>query len=447
MFDTLTVQLNLLAESSLQTPALAFPVYILAGMTGSLFPCVYPLIPITVAFLQKRRSENQPLWLHPLVYWAGTVIAYALLGFVAAIGGGAFNTMMQNGAVITATGFLFLFLTFAMIDWHPVQFTGASKISDRARHRAGLPFTGLMGFGAGFVASACVAPALVTMLIFIAKASAASSQPVLTVLYGGSLSAAFGAGLGVPFFLAGVFGARLPRSGGWMNGFKWAFAIIILGAAVLQLDKGFSVMGFESMERTLILGGLGLIALAAILGLKPPAKEDRPALTRFIFALFALVLGASTLFRGINPPSSGSSVGLTGQNPVPAYSGDFTSETVPKETIAGIVFYRDNDYAIHLAKKTGKPVFIDFYADWCTNCKDFYKLLEATPDLQQALGNAVVLKIKDTDPFFIPYQDDMDRYAELSIGLPFFVILSPEGKLLWKTTNYRDTAGMIENLK
>ena len=168
MFESLN-QLLALAEGSLSNPATAVPVYVLAGLASSLFPCVYPLIPVTAGFLQNRQRAGQTRWLHPLVYWSGTVLSYTILGLVAAIGGGAFNIFLQNGYVILGMGLLFLFLTFVMLDWVPLNWSAGDRLMHRAAAYGGLFFTLLMGVVAGLVASACVAPALVTMLVFIAR--------------------------------------------------------------------------------------------------------------------------------------------------------------------------------------------------------------------------------------------------------------------------------------
>lgn len=460
MLDQASIAMDQLVQSSLHDPLLAFPVYILAGLLSSTFPCVYPLIPVTVGFLQKRSTTERGKWMHPLFYWLGTVSMYAILGLGASIGGGAFNSIMQNGVVIVGTGFLFLFLAFAIMDWFPLQFSGGQKLMEEARSRSGYSFTFAMGLGAGLIASACVAPALVTMLLFIAQTSASGTIELSTVLYGSGLSAAFGIGIGTPLLLAGIIGARLPRSGGWMNYAKYLFALLILFAALYQFEKGFRVLGYTFMDIMLILGGLALIAFAAILGLKPPERSDRPALTGFIFALFALVIGSGIVIKGIafsekkqssaEKSRSLSSFALTGPSES-LYTDPKQIKSlepdVKKEVISGVTFYRDTRFARSISFLENKPLFIDFYADWCTNCKDFYRLIGENEKLKHALQNdAIVLKIKDTDPEFGTLMDHPD-YQELNVGLPFFAVLNPAGEQTWKTTNYRDTDGMIQALQ
>ena len=109
-------------------------------------------------------------------------------------------------------------------------------------------------------------------------------------------------------------------------------------------------------------------------------------------------------------------------------------------------WFRDREIVFQKAEKSGKPIFIDFYADWCTNCKEFQKLSISDLALNRALlENAVLWKIEDTDPIFEEYAND-ERFPELKIGLPFFVILSPKGDLIFKTNDYLATKRMIEKL-
>lgn len=438
MLESLTVFIEQTVQSSLGTAYIAIPVFLVAGVASSLFPCYYPLIPVTAGFLQKRSEEGEARWKHPLIYWAGTVITYAILGSLAALGGGAFNTIMQSGPVILLTGFLFLYLAAAMMDWASLTF-GAERFMQKASGHSGATFTLFMGMGAGLIASACVAPALVALLVFIAEAAAREGLSAATIGYGSLLSTAYGVGIGLPLFTVGVIGASLPKSGGWMLTVKYSFATLIGIVAVFQLIQGFTVMGFSTMEINLILFGLALLIAGALLGLKPPETSDRPAVTKFAFALIFVILGASLTFSGINffsesATSSGAN-GAMGSNP---------DEEIFEE-VGNLHFHRNPNPAFEQARTEGKPIFVDFYADWCSNCKDFERLALRDERLNNALSEVVLIKIHDVDPVFDEYMND-PKYPELRIGLPFYIVFTPDGDFHWKSSNYRDTEGMIQAL-
>jgi len=116
----------------------------------------------------------------------------------------------------------------------------------------------------------------------------------------------------------------------------------------------------------------------------------------------------------------------------------------PPEKIGDLLFFRNTDQAIKKSKSENKPLFIDFYAEWCINCKRFNELVANNAELSDALAqNAVLLKIYDTDPIFENYRKNPD-FKELNIGLPLFVVQNPDGTLKWKTMHYKDTKGMIQ---
>ncbi len=448
MIESLTATLDGLLSSLMNQPAAnpvtSIAIYMAAGLASSLFPCYYPLIPITAGFLRRRAQppaaggdiataqKNDPLWLHPLVYWMGTVLLYLLFGLVAASGGQALSRIMQNGWVVLGFGVIFLYLTLAMLDLVPLGLERARSLVDRAAARRGLFFTLLMGMAAGLAASACVSPALVTILLFIAQQGSSGGS----VGFGMILAVAYGTGLGIPLFLSGVLGAKLPQSGKWMNPVKYGFAAVIYLAAFLQLEKGFVVLGVKPDHASLLLLYFTGFALLFLFGLPRIFRKKMQAgqvdLMRFrrlqAAAIFALLVIFSLPFL------------LTGER----REMDDEALAGVTETVGTVVFHRHPGEAFDRAAREKRAVFIDFYADWCTNCKDFTRLIETDAALAAGLNEAVPLKIYDTDAAFDRFAE---RYPELNIGLPFFLVLSPDQALIFKTTNYRDGAGMIQAIR
>lgn len=437
MIESINQVVNSWALQSLNS-YLAYPFYFTAGLLGSLFPCVYPLYPVTAGFLRNRARNKEASWRHPLLYWLGMVLAYTLLGILAALSGGAFNSLMQSGIVIVLLGFLFLFLAFVSLDWFHLHWNLGQSWVQRIIGREGSLFTFLMGNLAGLVASACVAPVLVSMLVLLAQNS--TGNALYRVWQGGSLCLAFGGGIGLPFFITGVLGARLPRSGVWQLFVKYAFALAIALAALYQIQKGFETMGWSAEQIYLILGAMFLLFLAVFysnLAFTASFAKDRHSQTKLYFALLALAFSFAMLTRSFVYPGNAELPKIS-KKQIPIRESKPTQEY---ETVGPLRFYRDPDFALQLAQKKKSPVFIDFYADWCANCKDFTRLVNKDKALQSILKKAVLVKIYDTDPAFRKYSQD-PRFPELRIGLPFFVVLEANGKLRWKTTDYRDTSGM-----
>lgn len=117
------------------------------------------------------------------------------------------------------------------------------------------------------------------------------------------------------------------------------------------------------------------------------------------------------------------------------------SEAPKFEKKGKLTWYLDKEAAYIEAKKTGKNVFIDFYANWCTNCKAFEKMTHEDETLIASLESTVLLKIYDTTPAFQEYSAD-SRFPELKVGLPFFVITNTDGELVYKTNDYMKTEEM-----
>lgn len=110
-------------------------------------------------------------------------------------------------------------------------------------------------------------------------------------------------------------------------------------------------------------------------------------------------------------------------------------------------WFRSKEEVYRIAKETGKPIFIDFYADWCTNCREFQKLTLSNKEWNETFKNKAILwKVYDTDPIFEEFANN-PNYPELKIGLPFFLILDANGKMIYKSNDYLDTKGMIETIQ
>jgi thiol:disulfide interchange protein DsbD len=115
---------------------------------------------------------------------------------------------------------------------------------------------------------------------------------------------------------------------------------------------------------------------------------------------------------------------------------------VATETKGQLTWYLNRDDAVKAAREQGKPIFVDFFAYWCANCKAFEHLTETNQALIAGLKNAVLLKIYDTDPEFKGFQNDT-RYPELKVGLPFFIIMDADDHLIYKTSDYTRSEEML----
>ena len=281
-----------------------------------------------------------------------------------------------------------------------------------------------MGAGAGLLSSACVGPVVVSVLVGLVVAADAVT-PAL-VVESATKMAVFGLGVGLPVVCIGVFGLSLPRAGRWMVWVQRAFGLLIAYFALGYAAKGLVGLGLDAGVATSVeLGAILVLGAAFFLQHQDKALHERG---RHAFLVLAAVSGFFVMARGLLPAG-------------PTATAAEVSTRRPSETEHGLTWYLDRAQAYDEASKTGKLVFIDFYGSWCTNCKAFQANIGTDDRLRAALGNAVLLKVYDTSPLFKEYRADQ-RFPELSVGLPFFLITDAEGNVVYKTNDFTKTDEM-----
>ncbi|HYL21121.1 MAG TPA: cytochrome c biogenesis protein CcdA [Gemmatimonadales bacterium] len=226
-----------------ERPLVALGVLFGAGVATSLTPCIYPMIPITVAIIapsagagagavpSRRRAAQLTL-----VYVLGLALFYALLGLLAGLTGSLFGSVSSHPWALFAMGNLLLVFGLAMLDVIPIA--APERLAAWAGRLAGgsVPAVFLLGATSGIVAAPCGAPAFAVVLTWVATTRSA--------LLGFVYLFVFSLGMTALLFVAGVFSgtlAALPRPGRWTVGIKKAAGVVILAMAeyyFIQVGKG-----------------------------------------------------------------------------------------------------------------------------------------------------------------------------------------------------------------
>jgi thiol:disulfide interchange protein DsbD len=407
--------------SSGDTSLASYFFLLIGGALASLLPCTYPLYPITVNILKSRSSISKK-FIHPLFYFFGIVSMYFLFGIIASMSGGAFNTILRlpiSNLVIAICIFL-LGLSSVELLYIPL-FSGASG-DTKNKSVFG---TYIMGMGAGLLSSACVGPVVVSILIGIA---AQSTHITLALAFTAALKMlAFGIGLGIPFLLIGVFGLSLPKSGGWMKYIQWALGILIIYFSYVYLEK--ALLGYGLTDGTSLSIALGSSAVIIAAYYYQPMEQMPHQKMRKALLLLLGIIGVLILFKSLAPQT----VLTTNEN---------IKEVTKTEIKNGLTWYLTKEEAYKKSKETGKMVFIDFHADWCSNCKEFQRIIQNNEEFNKSLQNVVLLKVYDTSPDFEIFKNDT-LYPELKVGLPFFIITDKNGNLIYKTNDFMKTDDMM----
>ncbi|NLI74833.1 MAG: protein-disulfide reductase DsbD [Candidatus Riflebacteria bacterium] len=384
--------------------AWALLVAFLGGFLVSLTPCVYPMIPITLSIIggrQENTSFGRGLGLS-VTYVAGLSLTYALLGLIVAVFGAQVRGLLQGPTFQLGMAVIFVLLALSMFDLFLLQ------VPDTLRQRfVGVRSTGpggifLLGMVSGLMASPCVAAPLAGILAFIAASG--------SLLLGFTMLLAFAWGMGLILVLIGAFSGSLnalPRAGDWMVTIKEFYGFLLLGAAF------YFAQPFIGSPWAGLLTAALLAAFAGFLGLFRPVSAEARLGERVSRCLGVVALAVACAFA----VSSAGQWGLCLQPPEPAAAA---------APAAGLPFWHDRlADGLAQAAREGKPVFVDFRADWCTICLELEKTVFPHPDVAGTLQKYVLVKIDATDP------DEATTEVLrqfVVVGLPTLVVLGADGR-------------------
>lgn len=399
---------------------------LIGGILASLLPCTYPLYPITINVLKSRTADNNK-FVQPIIYFVGIASMYFLFGIIASMTGGAFNSILHYPITNLIIAVVIFILGLSSMDLLYLPIFSGTSISNEKTSLIG---TYLMGMTAGLLSSACVGPVVVSILIGIASTSAKIS--IAVSLVAATKMLLFGIGVGLPFLLIGVFGLSLPKSGKWMKYIQLMLGALIIYFSYVYFEKALLGYGFLSSDIILISVGILIVLIASYhLQSEEVLIYQR---TKKSLILITGIIGLFLLIKGFNITSE-----------ISSKSNDATSASKlePKTEQKGeLTWYLDKEAAYAAAKEKSKPVFIDFHADWCTNCKEFQKTTQSNAALKEVLKNAILLKVYEGSATFQKFVAD-SRFPELKVGLPFFIITDKDENLLYKTNDYLKSDEMI----
>ena len=454
-----------------------FLISLLAGFAGVLTPCVFPMIPMTVAFFSQGSAERGKAVFKALIFGISIVLIYSSLGIIVSLtsaGAGFANALSTHW--LPNTIFFVLFVTFA------ISFFGAFEIllpnswvtrADSKVDKGGMLAAFFMGLTTVIVSFSCTGPIIGALLV------EAASGDVLRPTIG---MVGFGLAFALPFTIFALFPSimsRIPKSGGWLNSIKVVLGFIMLAFSMKFLMTIDSVYSLRILSRTLFLSVW--IVLFSLLGLYLMGKikfshdSDLPYIGTFrLFLIIVVFSFVVYLIPGLfGSPLNGLSSFLPSAEtsefnlpkmimenrsvagPVAQTAPTSQLCTVPKygelfDMPLGLKGYFDYKQGLACAKEQGKPVLLDFKGHACANCKRMEAKVWSDPEVLRRLrDNFVIVSLWVDDRTQLPEDEwvvsAIDGKQKKTIGkicedleiskyktnaLPLYVITDFEGNAL-----------------
>ncbi len=363
---------KLLASANLATLLLFF---FGSGVALAFTPCMFPLIPILSGIIVGHGhaiSKARALGLSA-GYVLGVAIAYALLGVAAGLSGTLLSSALQNAWVLSAFAAVFVALALSMFGFYELQLPGflQSRLSEEARQQKGGSLHGvfLMGALSAIIVGPCVAAPLAGALLYIASTGNA--------LLGGTALFVMALGMGLPLLAVGTSARHwLPKPGSWMTAVNQAFGVLLLGLAIWLVTPVIPVL------LQMLAWAMLLIFSAIYLHALDPLAPHANGWEKFAKGLGVLLLliGAALLAGA-----------LAGSRDPLQPLGFLRAQA---QTQAPLKFERVKSLSELQAKLagSGRPVLLDFYADWCVSCKEMERYTFAEPGVAARMDKLLLLQ-------------------------------------------------------
>nr|WP_228340021.1 protein-disulfide reductase DsbD [Marinobacter sp. F3R08] len=364
-------------------------VFLLLGLGLTFTPCVLPMVPIISSLVSGRNTRTTA---HALLlsfsYVLGMALTYAAAGVLTGLLGASFNLQAQLQSPWALGTFALLFVVFAMsmFDLFEIQLPRFIRepINEASHRLTGSRVVSIFGIGAlsALIVSPCVSAPLAGSLLYISTTQDA--------VIGGVALFALGLGMGIPLILVAVGGRKLlPTTGHWMTAVKHFYGVMLLAVAIWLVER--LVPGWLALTLWGLLVAITGVQLGAFDAAKAGWERTRKGLGLVLFA-YGLALLAGAVGGANDPlkplaPFTLASASPTGHGTGAARHADFLRVERPTDIRA----------MLQQAEEQGRPVLLDFYADWCISCKVMERNVFSKPDVIQALDPYTLLQIDMTE--------------------------------------------------
>ncbi len=363
-------------------------IFIGMGFFIAFTPCIYPLMPIIVASTSKAKNKK----IASLSYVFGMIMAYSSIGLMV----GFLNLNMQiltQNPIFTYGISIFLILAgFFTLGYfnNLIPNSMNNKLNEKIMNIEEDKYSNqaIIGFLSTLIVSPCSIAPLLGVLVFISQMNAP--------FYGSYLLGMLGLGIGIPLFLLSTSLSKfLPKNGAWMNEVKNLIAVVMFIMATYLMSR--------QLGDNLVNISYSLIAFfygSYLLGLNMKYK----------FGLILMISSVLFLFKTNFAENNKQNLQQISTN----------------ETKLNYTIVEDIDTLNELIISTNKPVFVDFYADWCITCVRLENnVLNKKNVINYLNDNFLMLKIDLTKIS----KSEKELMKERSIlAVPYYLFVNKEKK-------------------
>src|SRR6185437_6361082 len=342
------------------------------GLLLAFTPCCLPMVPILSGLISgagQRLSSTRSFGLS-LTYVLGMAVTYTSTGAAFAAAGSQVQADFQQPWIVALFAALFVAMALSMFGLYTVQIPAflQSRLAAASNRQQGGHFGGVavMGGLSALIVTTCVAPPLVATLAVIGQSGA--------IARGSAALFAMALGMGSPLLVVGTSAGRwLPKAGAWMDAVKRLFGVMMLGLAAWMLTRIVPARAALALFLVPAVGAsVVLWALARSRGVVPLVRRAAQ-LSSAAAALYAVALLVGT--------------GLGAQNPLAPLA-----RPAAELAFANVTSVAQLDREVQQAAAQGEPVMLDFYADWCTSCKEMQHYTFTDPAVRAALSHVRLLR-------------------------------------------------------
>jgi thiol:disulfide interchange protein DsbD len=410
-----------LSRSLDQGSWVAFFIVFLGGLLTSFTPCVYPMIPITIAVIGAQAGDGKLRgFVLSLFYVLGICVTFSTLGIIAAKTGGLFGSYVQHPVVVVLISMIFLLMGLSMLGVFVLRMPSSLATKLQGKRRTGFIGALLTGLVAGLVVSPCVSPLLVVILAWVARTG--------SVILGIGLLFSFALGLGVLFIVLGTFSGvikSLPKSGGWMEIIERGFGVLLVAIAIIFIRPILPAYIYHA------LWAIFLLVFGTFVGAFTPldAEAGRQRKLGKAVGILSVLIGGALIFWTVYDW-----IGFRAR----------PMENVRIQEREDARWLSSDEEGFRQAQLSGKPVIVDFWAEWCAACHELDEKTWPDPSVQMELDRFILVKLDLTRN-----NEQTKTYQKKYkiIGMPTVIFFDPSGEELGRFEGFRSPEDTIEILK